>query len=157
MTRATHHDSMMTRSLVSARRGLILSGGAAALGWTVILCAALVREKTSPIEIVKFKNHLCRKTQTWEVTLPGLIVLGFSSGLSSPLTSVYITEVNTNYIHLRIKQRLFTVAGPSNKGVVSSMTNFNLCFGILLINILGSTFRSFLHRKLNCAYLNPHF
>ena len=61
----------------------------------------------------------------WELSLPGLVTLGFSSGLSSTLGSVYITEV----------------AGSSNKGVVSSMINFNITFGILLINVLGSMLR----------------
>ena len=32
----------LNRSIMSARRGLILSAGVAAMGWTIILCAALV-------------------------------------------------------------------------------------------------------------------
>ena len=34
------------------------------------------------------------------------------------------------------------------------MTNFNLTFGILLINILGSTFRSILQTLLNLMYIS---
>ena len=69
------------------------------------------------------------------MSLPGLVILGFSSGLSSSLAPVYIAEV----------------AGPFNKGVVSSMNNFNFCFGVLLINVLGSTLR-FQHSDINSFY-----
>ena len=56
---------------------------------------------------------------------PGLVVVGMSCGLSNPLSSVYINEI----------------AGKSNKGVVSSMLNFNLTLGILLTNVIGSLTR----------------
>ena len=52
----------------------------------------------------------------------GLLVLGLSCGLSNPMSSIYITEI----------------AGQDNKGMVSSMFNFNLTFGILLTNVIGS-------------------
>ena len=41
---STHDHPDIFRSLVSARRGLILGGAASVLGWSVILCAALVSE-----------------------------------------------------------------------------------------------------------------
>ena len=41
----TCHHLVIIRSLVSARRGLILGGAASVLGWSVILCAALVSEQ----------------------------------------------------------------------------------------------------------------
>ena len=53
---------------------------------------------------------------------PGLLVLGLSCGLSNPLSAIYITEI----------------AGMANKGIVTSMFNFNLTFGILLTNVVGS-------------------
>ena len=51
------------------------------------------------------------------------------------MTSVYITEVDAkkNHSEKLTSQNYFKVAGPSNKGIVSSMNNFNLTFGILLI------------------------
>ena len=52
----------------------------------------------------------------------GLLVLGLSCGLSNPMSSIYITEI----------------AGQDNKGMVSSMFNFNLTFGVLLTNTIGS-------------------
>ena len=56
---------------------------------------------------------------------PGLVVAGMSCGLSNPLSAIYINEI----------------AGKSNKGVVSSMLNFNLTSGILLTNVIGSLTR----------------
>ena len=53
---------------------------------------------------------------------PGLVVAGFSCGLSAPLSTIYINEI----------------AGKSNKGVVSSMLNFNLTLGVLMTNVVGS-------------------
>jgi len=52
----------------------------------------------------------------------GLVILGLSCGLSNPMSSIYITEI----------------AGQGNKGMVSSMQCFNLTFGILLTNVIGS-------------------
>ena len=52
----------------------------------------------------------------------GLLVLGLSCGLSNPMSSIYITEI----------------AGQDNKGMASSMFNFNLTFGVLLTNTIGS-------------------
>ena len=60
-----------------------------------------------------------------QLVKPGLIVVGMSCGLSNPLSSIYINEI----------------AGKSNKGVVSSMFNFNLTLGILLTNVIGSLTR----------------
>ena len=53
---------------------------------------------------------------------PGLALLGCSCGLSNPLSSVYVSEI----------------AGAGNKGVVTSIFNFNITFGVLFANVLGS-------------------
>ena len=56
------------------------------------------------------------------IVFPGLFMVGLSVGVSSPLASIYITELSQHH----------------NKGVLSSMFNFNLTFGILLTSIIGS-------------------
>jgi len=56
------------------------------------------------------------------VIYPGLAFLGCSCGLSAPLSSIYVSEI----------------AGKGNKGVVTSIFNFNITFGVLFANILGS-------------------
>ena len=65
------------------------------LGWTLILCAASVSLRNEDTTSDTPLNSICQ-TQTLNLALPGLIILGFSSGVSSPMTSVYITEVDAN-------------------------------------------------------------
>ena len=62
------------------------------------------------------------QTEYLEFVKLGLVVLGVSCGLSNPMSSIYITEI----------------AGLDNKGMVSSMFNFNLTLGILVTNVIGS-------------------
>ena len=56
------------------------------------------------------------------IVFPGLFMVGLSVGVASPLASIYITELSHDH----------------NKGVLSSMFNFNLTFGILLTSVIGS-------------------
>lgn len=71
-----------------------------------------------------------------QLVKPGLIVVGMSCGLSNPLSSIYINEI----------------AGKSNKGVVSSMFNFNLTLGILLTNVIGSLTRYNFYTDRNICF-----
>ena len=86
---------------LGARKGLIVCGVASVVGWALILTSSLV---------------------SLYVIYPGLAFLGCSCGLSTPLSSIYVSEI----------------AGKGNKGVVTSIFNFNITFGVLFANILGS-------------------
>ena len=86
---------------LGARKGLIVCGVASVVGWALILTSSQV---------------------SLHVIYPGLAFLGCSCGLSTPLSSIYVSEI----------------AGKGNKGVVTSIFNFNITSGVLFANILGS-------------------
>jgi len=52
----------------------------------------------------------------------GLLLIGWSCGLATPNTSIYVAQIS----------------GPGNKGVVTSVFNFNLTTGILFGNVIGA-------------------
>ena len=62
------------------------------------------------------------KTNLLVLVYLGLFITGTMCGLTCPFSSIYITEL----------------AGTGEKGVLASMMSFNVNFGILFINILGS-------------------
>ena len=88
--------------LLTARIALIHCSLGIVLGWAAIFTGA----KTNLLVLVYF----------------GLFITGIMCGLTSPFSSIYITEL----------------AGTGEKGLLASMNNFNINFGILFINILGS-------------------
>ena len=59
---------------------------------------------------------------TLNLIFPGLFMVGLACGLANPLASIYISEI----------------AGSGNKGMVSSMFNFNYTFGVLFSNLIGA-------------------
>ena len=59
---------------------------------------------------------------TLYLVFPGLLMVGLACGLSNPLASVYVSEI----------------AGNGNKGMVSSIFNFNFPFGVLFANLVGA-------------------
>ena len=109
---------LFTCTQVAARRGLHLCSGAMVLGWGMATIAAQVLV----LSWVQSKPRPLSQAEYLLLLQLGLLVMGAACGLASPLASLYIAEV----------------AGSSNKGVVSSMINFNTTFGILLTNIVGS-------------------
>lgn len=86
---------------IGSRRGLIICGFASVAGWVLIFLSSI------------FSLY---------AIYPGLFLLGWSCGLSNPLSSIYVSEI----------------AGSGNKGMVTSIFNFNITFGVLFTNILGS-------------------
>ena len=84
----------------NTRHGLILCGLVSLVGWLAVFISS---------------------TGFFYLIYPGLTLLGWSVGFSSPLCSIYVSEI----------------AGPGNKGVVTSLFNLNLNLGILFANILG--------------------
>ena len=94
--------SWLIARLLSARIALINCSLGIVMGWALIFTGA----KTNLLVLVYF----------------GLFLTGTMCGLTSPLGSIYITEL----------------AGTGKKGVLASMMSFNVNFGILFINILGS-------------------
>jgi len=107
---------------IGARQGLALCGATTVTAWVFIFISSM------------FSLHL---------VYPGLLLLGWSCGLSNPLSSIYVSEI----------------AGGGNKGMVTSIFNFNVIFGISLANILGalagwfysSLMMLLLHALLFCA------
>jgi len=93
--------SGFTSKSVGARRGLLLCSLISCLGWLLIFLAAALSLLT-PI-------------------FAGVFLIGFSSGFSNPLTTVYVSET----------------VGKGNKGVVTSLFNCQATFGIMATNILG--------------------
>ena len=79
--------SGFTSKSVGARRGLLLCSLISCLGWLLIFLAAALSLLT-PI-------------------FAGVFLIGFSSGFSNPLTTVYVSET----------------VGEGNKGVVTSLFN----------------------------------
>ena len=94
--------SWLIARLLSARIALINCNLGLVLGWALIFTGA--------------------KTNLLVLVYLGLLLTGTMCGLTSPLGSIYITEL----------------AGTGKKGVLASMMSFNVNFGILFINILGS-------------------
>ena len=84
------------------RKGLFISSILMVVGWSLVFLS-------SWLELIM-------------IVFPGLFMVGLSVGVSSPLASIYITELSQHH----------------NKGVLSSMFNFNLTFGILLTSVIGS-------------------
>ena len=108
---------IVTRWL-SSRQGLILCSSGLLTGWALIFSAAQVWDSSQQTD----NHHANFQASCLPLIYPGLLVLGLSCGLSNPLSAIYITEI----------------AGMANKGIVTSMFNFNLTFGILLTNVVGS-------------------
>ena len=94
--------SWLITKFLSARIALINTSLGIVLGWVLVFTGA----KTSLLILVYL----------------GLFITGTMCGLTSPLSSIYITEL----------------AGTGQKGVLASMMSFNVNFGILFISILGS-------------------
>ena len=80
---------------------LILCGSVCLLGWLLIFLSSFT---------------------TLYLVYPGLFLVGWSCGLSNPLSSIYVSQI----------------AGNGNKGVVSSIFNFNFTFGVLFANVVGA-------------------
>ena len=99
--------SWVVTSHVSARVGLCVTSVGMLTGWSLVLLASWLN-----IIVLVF---------------PGLVIIGVSIGIASPLASIYITEIS----------------GEQSKGVLSSMFNFNLTFGILMSYVIGSLTRYF--------------
>ena len=79
--------SGLTSNSLGARRGLLLCSLISCLGWLLIFLAAFL-PLLGPL-------------------FPGVFLIGFSSGFSNPLTTVYVSET----------------VGSGNKGVVTSLFN----------------------------------
>ena len=94
--------SWLITNWLSARIALIYCSLGIVLGWAFIFTGA--------------------ETNLLVLVYLGLFITGTMCGLTSPLSSIYITEL----------------AGSGEKGVLASMMSFNVNFGILFINILGS-------------------
>ena len=94
--------SWLITKFLSARTALINCSLGIVMGWALIFTGA--------------------KTNLLVLVYLGLFISGTMCGLTSPLSSIYITEL----------------AGTGEKGLLASMNNFNINFGILFINILGS-------------------
>ena len=94
--------SWLITNWLSARIALIYCCLGIVLGWAFIFTGA--------------------ETNLLVLVYLGLFITGTMCGLTSPLSSIYITEL----------------AGSGEKGVLASMMSFNVNFGILFINILGS-------------------
>ena len=94
--------SWLSTKFLSARIALINCSLGTVLGWAFIFAGA--------------------KTNLLVLVYLGLFIAGTMCGLTSPFSSIYITEL----------------AGTGEKGVLASMMSFNVNFGILFINILGS-------------------
>ena len=92
----------------------------------------------------------------------GLFLIGFSTGFSSPLTSIYVTEACISIIvpqnrqisllspdlsnfELIVLQVIVKVAGTGNKGIVTSVFNCQLTSGLLFINMVYIIFKMFIN------------
>jgi MFS family permease len=95
-------DKNCTKSIseVEYRQGLLLCGGISFIGWALIFMSSW-----SSLYLI----------------YPGMVLVGWSCGLSCPLSSIYVSEL----------------AGRGNKGMVTSIFNLNLTTGILFANVLG--------------------
>merc|ERR1712223_1225021 len=93
--------SGLTAQRLGARRGLLLCSVLACLGWFLIFLSATL--------------------SILGTLFPGIFLIGFSSGFSNPLTSVYVSET----------------VGSGNKGMVTALFNCQVTFGIMATNVLG--------------------
>ena len=101
--------------------------------------------------------------------LPGLFLIGFSTGFSSPLTSIYVTEAcisiivpqnrqmsllppDLNNFELVVLQVIVKVAGTGNKGIVTSVFNCQLTSGLLFINMVYIIFKMFINNGESTWY-----
>ena len=100
--------SGLTSNSLGARRGLLLSSIISCLGWLLIFLAGFL-SLLGPI-------------------FPGVFLIGFSSGFSNPLTTVYVSET----------------VGSGNKGVVTSLFNCQVKVKLKVLNeFLKDRFFSF--------------